>query len=99
MKYFLIKSLNVLRNAPLYYISDVPGVLDKNGNLIEELDEEKMNALIADGTISGGMTVKVKSALDATKLIKKNVYIASYKDENLAMNLISRRPLGTVFKA
>lgn len=86
-------------NAPLYYISDVPGVLDKNGNLIEELDEEKMNALIADGTISGGMTVKVKSALDATKLIKKNVYIASYKDENLAMNLISRRPLGTVFKA
>lgn len=57
-------------NAPLYYISDVPGVLDKEGKLIDELDENKVNALIADGTISGGMTVKVKSAIDATKLIK-----------------------------
>ncbi|MGN0915234.1 MAG: acetylglutamate kinase [Succinivibrio sp.] len=86
-------------NAPLYYISDVPGVLDKNGNLIESLDEAKVDALIADGTISGGMTVKVKSALDATRLIKKSVYIASYKDLDLATNLLSRRPLGTVFNA
>ena len=84
-------------NAPLYYISDVPGVLDKEGKLIDELDENKVNALIADGTISGGMTVKVKSAIDATKLIKKPVYIASFKDPNLAKNLISRSRLGTVF--
>lgn len=84
-------------NAPLYYISDVPGVLDKKGKLIDELDENKVNALIADGTISGGMTVKVKSAIDATKLIKKPVYIASFKDPNLAKNLISRSRLGTVF--
>ncbi|MGN1281344.1 MAG: acetylglutamate kinase [Succinivibrio sp.] len=84
-------------NAPLYYISDVPGVLDKDGNLIDELDETKVNALIADGTISGGMTVKVKSAVDATKLIKKPVYIASYKDPLLSKNLISRQRLGTVF--
>lgn len=84
-------------NAPLYYISDVPGVLDKKGKLIDELDENKVNALIADGTISGGMTVKVKSAIDATKLIKKPVYIASFKDPNLAENLISRSRLGTVF--
>lgn len=84
-------------NAPLYYISDVPGVLDKEGKLIDELDENKVNALIADGTISGGMTVKVKSAIDATKLIKKPVYIASFKDPNLAENLISRSRLGTVF--
>lgn len=84
-------------NAPLYYISDVPGVLDKEGKLIDALDENKVNALIADGTISGGMTVKVKSAIDATKLIKKPVYIASFKDPNLAENLISRSRLGTVF--
>ena len=43
------------------------------------------------------MTVKVKSALDATRLIKKPVYIASYKDPNLSTNLISRQRLGTVF--
>ena len=71
--------------------------LIKKGKLIDELDENKVNALIADGTISGGMTVKVKSAIDATKLIKKPVYIASFKDPNLAKNLISRSRLGTVF--
>ncbi|MBQ4246769.1 MAG: acetylglutamate kinase [Succinivibrio sp.] len=83
--------------APLYYISDVPGVLDKNGNLIDELDESSVKALIDDGTISGGMIVKVKSALDATRLIKKPVYIASYKDPNLCSCLVSRQRLGTVF--
>jgi acetylglutamate kinase len=83
--------------APLYYISDVPGVLDKNGNLIVELDESSVKALIDDGTISGGMIVKVKSALDATRLIKKPVYIASYKDSNLCSCLVSRQRLGTVF--
>ena len=62
--------------APLYYISDVPGVLDKNGNLIPELNESLVNTLIADGTISGGMTVKVKSALQATVQIQSTVYIA-----------------------
>ena len=83
--------------APLYYISDVPGVLDKNGNLIPELNESLVNALIADGTISGGMTVKVKSALQATVQIQRPVYIASYKDKDLVQNLLSRQRLGTVF--
>lgn len=83
--------------APLYYISDVPGVLDKEGKLIDELDENKVKALIEDGTVSGGMIVKVKSAIDATKLIKKPVYIASYKDKDLVNNLLSRQRLGTVF--
>lgn len=83
--------------APLYYISDVPGVLDKEGKLIDELDENKVKALIEDGTVSGGMIVKVKSAIDATKLIKKPVYIASYKDKDLVNNLLSRQRLGTLF--
>lgn len=83
--------------APLYYISDVPGVLDKEGKLIDELDENKVKALIEDGTVSGGMIVKVKSAIDATKLIKKPVYIASCKDKDLVNNLLSRQRLGTVF--
>ena len=83
--------------APLYYISDVPGVLDKQGNLIPELDENSVQSLIADGTISGGMTVKVKSAIDATKLIQKPVYIASYKDPKLSEIVSLRQRLGTVF--
>ncbi len=84
-------------NAPLYLISDVPGVLDKEKNLIPALNKEKCEALIKDGTISGGMTVKVKGALRAAADIGQNVCIASFKDPNLAANLFAHRRLGTSF--
>ncbi len=49
----------------LLFLTDVPGVLDKEGNLIEELSAREAKALIADGTISGGMIPKVKTCLEA----------------------------------
>ena len=80
-------------------ISDVPGVLDADGRVIECLDEASADKLIAAGVITEGMAVKVKNALLAAKNIKKPVYIASYKDPNLALNLFDRRRLGTAFNA
>ncbi len=49
----------------LLFLTDVAGVLDKEGNLIEELSAREAKALIADGTISGGMIPKVKTCLEA----------------------------------
>lgn len=49
----------------LLFLTDVPGVLDKNGKLIEELTVTEAKALIADGTISGGMIPKVQTCIDA----------------------------------
>ncbi|MBO6259191.1 MAG: acetylglutamate kinase [Succinivibrio sp.] len=92
------EAVAVLLNAPLYLISDVKGVLDKDGQLIESLDEAEALRLIADGTITEGMAVKVKSALRAAAKIRQNVYIASYKDPLLSENLMSRRHLGTSFR-
>lgn len=92
------EAVAVLLNAPLYLISDVKGVLDRNGQLIESLDEAEALNLIADGTITEGMAVKVKSALRAASKIHQNVYIASYKDPLLAENLMSRRQIGTSFR-
>lgn len=93
------QAIALLLNAPLYFISDVPGVLDADGKVIESLDEELSAKLIASGVITEGMAVKVKNALLAAKNIKKPVYIASYKDPNLALNLFDRRRLGTAFNA
>ena len=42
-------------------LTDVPGVLDKNKNLIKELTVDQCRALIADGTITGGMIPKVET--------------------------------------
>ncbi|MFK4810250.1 acetylglutamate kinase [Devosia sp. ZW T5_3] len=49
----------------LLFLTDVPGVLDKDGKLIPELSVREAKELIADGTISGGMIPKVETCLEA----------------------------------
>jgi acetylglutamate kinase len=57
-----------LKAKRLLLLTDVPGVLDKSNKLIKQLSPDDARALIADGTISGGMIPKVETciyALDA----------------------------------
>jgi acetylglutamate kinase len=49
----------------LLFLTDVPGVLDKNKELIPQLSVAEAKALIADGTISGGMIPKVETCFEA----------------------------------
>jgi acetylglutamate kinase len=46
-------------------LTDVAGVLDKNKKLVPQLTIEEAEALIRDGTISGGMIPKVATCLEA----------------------------------
>jgi acetylglutamate kinase len=50
----------------LLLISDVPGVL-AGGRLVEKLDRARADALVRDGSLSGGMLVKVNQALEAAE--------------------------------
>jgi acetylglutamate kinase len=52
----------------LLMLTDVPGVLDREGRLIEELSAGQARAAIADGTITGGMIPKVENCLEALQL-------------------------------
>ena len=54
-----------LRAKRLLFLTDVPGVLDKNKQLIKELSVGQIRALIADGTITGGMIPKVETCIYA----------------------------------
>jgi len=49
----------------LLFLTDVPGVLDKNKTLIPELSVSEAKALIKDGTITGGMIPKVETCFEA----------------------------------
>jgi acetylglutamate kinase len=49
----------------LLLLTDVRGVLDKSGTLIEELTVDEAKALMRDGTISGGMIPKVETCMEA----------------------------------
>jgi hypothetical protein len=58
-----------LRVAKLVYLSDVPGLLSDPkdpASLIKSVTRAEADAMIADGTISGGMIPKIRSAVDAS---------------------------------
>jgi acetylglutamate kinase len=56
-----------LRAKRLLMLTDVPGVLDRDKRLIPELTASQAEALMADGTISGGMIPKVEHCLAAVR--------------------------------
>ena len=51
----------------LLLLTDVPGVLDKDGNLIRDLTISQAERLKDDGVISGGMIPKVQTCIDAVR--------------------------------
>jgi acetylglutamate kinase len=56
-----------MKATRLLLLTDVVGVLDKDKKPLHELTVEQARALIADGTISGGMIPKIETCLDAVK--------------------------------
>lgn len=60
-------------------LTDVPGVLDKDKNLIKELSVADAQALIKDGTISGGMIPKVETCIEAIRRGVEGVVILNGK--------------------
>ncbi|MFG1295271.1 MULTISPECIES: acetylglutamate kinase [Xanthobacter] len=63
----------------LLMLTDVPGVLDKNKQLIPKLTIAEAHALIADGTISGGMIPKVETCIYALEKGVEGVVILDGK--------------------
>ena len=61
------KLAQALKAEKLMLLTNTPGLLDRNGELIASLDVRAVEALIADGTIAGGMLPKVRCALDAVQ--------------------------------
>jgi len=58
---------SALRAEKLLLLTNTPGVLDKNGQLLTDLSARQIERLFADGTLSGGMLPKISGALDAAK--------------------------------
>ena len=56
------KLAEILKAEKLILLTNTPGVLDKNGNLLTGLTAQRVDELFADGTISGGMLPKIGSA-------------------------------------
>lgn len=61
------KVAEALKAEKLILLTNIPGVLDKDKNILTGLSTQDVDALIADGTIYGGMIPKVACALEAVK--------------------------------
>lgn len=82
----------------LLFLTDVPGVLDRDGQLIEELTISKARDLIADGTISGGMIPKVETCIDAINQGVEGVVILNGKVPHVVLiELFTEIGAGTLF--
>jgi acetylglutamate kinase len=68
-----------LKAKRLLFLTDVPGVLDKDKNLIKELRVDDIRGLIADGTITGGMIPKVETCIYALERGVEGVVILDGK--------------------
>jgi acetylglutamate kinase len=78
-------------------LTDVPGVLDKNKNLIDSLSVNEVRSLIADGTISGGMIPKVETCLYALEQGVEGVVILDGKVEHaVLLELLTDHGAGTL---
>lgn len=80
-------------------LTDVPGVLDKNKNLIQELTVDQVRALIADGTISGGMIPKVETCIYALEQGVEAVVILDGKVPHaVLLELMTDHGAGTLIR-
>ncbi|MBN9024536.1 acetylglutamate kinase [Kaistia sp. MMO-174] len=83
----------------LLFLTDVPGVLDRNKQLIKELTVAEARAMIADGTISGGMIPKVETCIEALDRGVEGVVILDGKTPHaVLLELFTERGAGTLIK-
>lgn len=61
------KVAEVLQAEKLMLLTNVSGLQDKQGQVLTGLSTARVDELIADGTIYGGMLPKIQCALDAVK--------------------------------
>jgi len=86
-----------LKAKRLLLLTDVPGVLDKNKNLIPELTVSKIHELIADGTITGGMIPKVETCIYALEQGVEGVVILDGKVPHaVLLELLTDHGAGTL---
>jgi acetylglutamate kinase len=90
-------ALNATR---MLMLTDITGVLDKNGKLISSLTISQAEALIHDGTVSGGMIPKVKTCIDAVQGGAEGAVIMDGRAPHaLLVELFTEHGMGTMITA
>ena len=81
----------------LLLLTDVPGVLNKNGELIRQITVQQAKALIIDGVIVGGMIPKLETALNAVEAgLNATVIMDGRRPHAILVELFTEHGSGTL---
>lgn len=91
------KIAEILKAEKLVMMTNIPGVLDKKGQLLRSLSSQTIDKLFTDGTISGGMIPKISSSLEATRNGVNSVHIIDGRVPHcLLLELLTDQGVGTM---
>ena len=94
------KIAETLQAEKLVLLTNTAGVLDKNGKLVTNVTPAQIDALVADGTLYGGMLPKISSALEAAQNGVKQVHIIDGRVEHaLLLEILTNHGVGTMFRS
>jgi acetylglutamate kinase len=94
------KLATVLAAEKLLMLTNTTGVLDKAGHLLTDLSAREVDALFADGTISGGMMPKISGALEAARSGVKSVHVIDGRVPHaLLLEILTDQAFGTMIRA
>ncbi|MEA1919233.1 MAG: acetylglutamate kinase [Campylobacterota bacterium] len=83
----------------IIFMTDTPGVLDKEMNCISTLHEDEIASLKEDGTIQGGMIPKVDACLEAVDHgVEKAHIIDGRVEHSLLLEIFTSDGIGSVIK-
>jgi len=93
------KMAETLHAEKLILLTNTEGLLDKNGKLLTGLSSHRVDELIADGTIHGGMLPKIGSALDAVRSGVNSSHIIDGRVEHAVMlEIFTDEGVGTLIR-
>jgi acetylglutamate kinase len=94
------KLAEVLKAEKLLLLTNIKGVLDKAGQLLTDLTSRRIDELVEDGTISGGMLPKIAGAIDAAKCGVNAVHIIDGRVPHvLLLEILTDQAFGTMIRA
>ena len=89
-----------LNAEKLVMMTNITGVMDKEGNLLTNLTPRRIDDLVADGTLYGGMLPKISSALDAARGGVESVHIIDGRVKHaLLLEILTAAGVGTMIRA
>ena len=93
------KIAEILRAEKLILLTNTPGVLDEQGQLLTGVTPKDIDVMIDNGTLSGGMLPKIGSALEAARNGVKSVHIIDGRVEHaLLLEILTDQGVGTLIK-